>query len=240
MRLDRYLAQMSIGTRSEVKRFIKSGRVFVNGVRAVDCGQKIATGDDVMFDGESVAWEPFEYYMLNKPQGTVSSTKDRDCRTVVSLITTSSRDDLFPVGRLDKDTEGLLLVTNDGALAHELLAPGKHVWKRYLVRAEGILSEDDIAQLQHGVSIGDDKPTLPARVDLREDTTGGEEEASTWLELSIREGRYHQIKRMLAAVGHPVLYLKRLSMGRLQLDEYLRPGEYRRLTEEEIALLKGQ
>lgn len=240
MRLDRYLAQMSIGTRSEVKRFIKSGRVFVNGVKAGDCGQKVVPGDAVLFDGEYIAWEPLEYYMLNKPQGTVSSTRDRDGKTVVSLITTSRKDDLFPVGRLDKDTEGLLLITNDGALAHELLAPGKHVWKRYLVRAEGILSEEDIAQLQQGISIGDEKPTLPAKVDLRTEKTDSGAENSTWLELSIREGRYHQVKRMLAAVGHPVLFLKRLSMGQLQLDESLKPGEYRKLTEEEIALLKGQ
>lgn len=245
MRLDKYLAQMSMGTRSEVKKFIKSGRVFVNGALASGPEQKVTEEDDVEFDGEKISYEKYVYYMLNKPQGVVSATKDNTCRTVLSLITDSTKKDLFPVGRLDKDTEGLLLITNDGALSHELLAPGKHVWKTYFVRVMGTLEDNEVECLENGVDIGEDKLTRQARV--RRLKTGelditlqdpGEDESC--LELSICEGRFHQVKRMMAAVGHPVLYLKRLSMGTLELDPGLAPGEYRRLTQEEITSLKSR
>ncbi len=245
MRLDKYLAQMSMGTRSEVKKFIKSGRVFVNGAPASGPEQKVTEEDDVEFDGEKISYEKYVYYMLNKPQGVVSATKDNTCRTVLSLITDSTKKDLFPVGRLDKDTEGLLLITNDGALSHELLAPGKHVWKTYFVRVMGTLEDNEVECLENGVDIGEDKLTRQARV--RRLKTGelditlqdpGEDESC--LELSICEGRFHQVKRMMAAVGHPVLYLKRLSMGTLELDPGLAPGEYRRLTQEEITSLKSR
>lgn len=245
MRLDKYLAQMSMGTRSEVKKFIKSGRVFVNGAPASGPEQKVTEEDDVEFDGEKISYEKYVYYMLNKPQGVVSATKDNTCRTVLSLITDSTKKDLFPVGRLDKDTEGLLLITNDGALSHELLAPGKHVWKTYFVRVMGILEDNEVECLENGVDIGEDKLTRQAKV--RRLKTGelditlqdpGEDESC--LELSICEGRFHQVKRMMAAVGHPVLYLKRLSMGTLELDPGLAPGEYRRLTQEEITSLKSR
>ena len=234
---------MSMGTRSEVKKFIKSGRVFVNGAPASGPEQKVTEEDDVELDGEKVSYEKYVYYMLNKPQGVVSATKDNTCRTVLSLITDSTKKDLFPVGRLDKDTEGLLLITNDGALSHELLAPGKHVWKTYFVRVMGILEDNEVECLENGVDIGEDKLTRQAKV--RRLKTGelditlqdpGEDESC--LELSICEGRFHQVKRMMAAVGHPVLYLKRLSMGALELDPDLAPGEYRRLTQEEITALK--
>lgn len=236
---------MSMGTRSEVKKFIKSGRVFVNGAPASGPEQKVTEEDDVEFDGEKISYEKYVYYMLNKPQGVVSATKDNTCRTVLSLITDSTKKDLFPVGRLDKDTEGLLLITNDGALSHELLAPGKHVWKTYFVRVMGTLEDNEVECLENGVDIGEDKLTRQARV--RRLKTGelditlqdpGEDESC--LELSICEGRFHQVKRMMAAVGHPVLYLKRLSMGTLELDPGLAPGEYRRLTQEEITSLKSR
>lgn len=236
---------MSMGTRSEVKKFIKSGRVFVNGALASGPEQKVTEEDDVEFDGEKISYEKYVYYMLNKPQGVVSATKDNTCRTVLSLITDSTKKDLFPVGRLDKDTEGLLLITNDGALSHELLAPGKHVWKTYFVRVMGTLEDNEVECLENGVDIGEDKLTRQARV--RRLKTGelditlqdpGEDESC--LELSICEGRFHQVKRMMAAVGHPVLYLKRLSMGTLELDPGLAPGEYRRLTQEEITSLKSR
>lgn len=248
MRLDKYLAQMSIGTRSEVKKFIKSGRVFVNGVPASGPEQKVTEEDNVEFDGENISYEKYVYYMLNKPQGVVSATKDNTCRTVLSLITDSTKKDIFPVGRLDKDTEGLLMITNDGALSHELLAPGKHVWKTYFVRVMGTLQDNEVECLEKGVDIGEDKPTRPAKVcrlavedlDITTENPGYPDENESCLELSICEGKFHQVKRMLAAVGHPVLYLKRLSMGPLELDPGLTPGEYRRLTQEEITALKSR
>lgn len=248
MRLDKYLAQMSIGTRSEVKRFIKSGRVFVNGALASGPEQKVTEEDNVEFDGENISYEKYVYYMLNKPQGVVSATKDNTCRTVLSLITDSTKKDIFPVGRLDKDTEGLLMITNDGALSHELLAPGKHVWKTYFVRVMGTLQDNEVECLEKGVDIGEDKPTRPAKVcrlavedlDITTENPGYPDENESCLELSICEGKFHQVKRMLAAVGHPVLYLKRLSMGPLELDPGLTPGEYRRLTQEEITALKSR
>ena len=256
MRLDKYLAQMSVGTRSEVKKIIKSGRVFVNKTLAERPDQKINPEDIVTVDGQPVVYEEYEYYMLNKPQGYVSAVTDRTAPTVVSLIQDSRKGDLFPVGRLDKDTEGLLLITNDGELAHELLSPKKHVWKTYLLKAQGKVTQADLKRLEEGVEIGDERKTLPAEArivdsgnagDLSHGSATGEEaegmtkEGSfsensleyTWLELSIREGRYHQVKRMMKAVGKPVVYLKRLSMGSLCLDRDLRPGEYRKLTEEE-------
>ncbi len=248
MRLDKYLAQMSIGTRSEVKKFIKSGRVFVNGALASGPEQKVTEEDNVEFDGENISYEKYVYYMLNKPQGVVSATKDNTCRTVLSLITDSTKKDIFPVGRLDKDTEGLLMITNDGALSHELLAPGKHVWKTYFVRVMGTLQDNEVECLEKGVDIGEDKPTRPAKVcrlavedlDITTENPGYPDENESCLEISICEGKFHQVKRMLAAVGHPVLYLKRLSMGPLELDPGLTPGEYRRLTQEEITALKSR
>lgn len=248
MRLDKYLAQMSLGTRSEVKKFIKSGRVFVNGALATGPEQKVTEEDTVELDGEEISYEKYVYYMLNKPQGVVSATKDNTCRTVLSLITDSTKKDIFPVGRLDKDTEGLLLITNDGALSHDLLAPGKHVWKTYFVKVQGILKDNEIECLESGVDIGDDKLTRPAKVrcldagdpELSPETPGYPGEDESCLELSICEGRFHQVKRMLAAVGHPVVYLKRLSMGSLRLDRNLAPGEYRRLTPEEISALHNK
>lgn len=235
MRLDKYLAQMSVGTRSEVKKIIKSGRVFVNDIPVKKPEQKVEAEDIVTVDGVQIAYVEYEYYMLCKPKGYVSAVKDKEAPTVVSLIREGRREDLFPVGRLDKDTEGLLLITNDGVLAHELLSPKKHVWKKYRIKAQGRVEREDIRQLEQGMDIGDEKKTLPAKAEIRK-----EEEEFTWLDLTIREGRYHQIKRMMAAVGKPVVYLKRLSMGSLYLDESLEPGEYRKLTGEEIAQLKGK
>ncbi len=237
MRLDKYLSQMSVGTRSEVKKLIKSGRVFVNDIPVKKPEQKVDTEDEVTVDGEQIEYVQYEYYMLNKPAGYVSATVDKEYPTVVSLIKDSKKEDLFPVGRLDKDTEGLLLITNDGELAHNLLSPRKHVWKTYLVKAEGEVTEEDIKLLEEGIDIGEEKLTLPAKVsDVKYET---ETDISyTWLNLSIQEGKFHQVKRMLAAVGKPVVYLKREAMGSLRLDEGLTLGEYRKLTQEEIEKLK--
>ena len=228
MRIDKYLADNSIGTRKEIKGIIKAGRICVNGVTAFDPGMHIVPGKDIItMDERVIEYERFHYYMLNKPAGTVSSTREGASVTVVELLADENVKNLSPVGRLDKDTEGLLLLTDDGALLHDLISPSKHVEKEYLVQTEKPVSEADIKKLEEGVDIGDDSPTLPARA----------YEAEDGLHLIITEGRFHQVKRMLEAVDNSVTFLKRLRMGGLCLDSSLNPGEYRRLTYEELALL---
>ncbi len=228
MRIDKYLADNSIGTRKEIKGIIKAGRICVNGVTAFDPGMHIVPGKDIItMDERVIEYERFHYYMLNKPAGTVSSTREGASVTVVELLADENVKNLSPVGRLDKDTEGLLLLTDDGALLHDLISPSKHVEKEYLVQTEKPVSEADIKKLEEGVDIGDDSPTLPARA----------YEAEDGLHLIITEGRFHQVKRMLEAVDNRVTFLKRLRMGGLCLDGSLKPGEYRRLTDEELALL---
>lgn len=232
IRLDKYLADMGLGTRTEVKRDIKKGRISVNGEIVKSPEYKIDIQTDVVLaDGKEIAYEELVYYMLNKPQGVVSATEDRRDKTVLDLISEKKRKDLFPVGRLDKDTEGLLLITNDGELAHNLLSPKKHVDKKYFVRLKAPLSEENRKRLEEGVDIGEDKLTLPAQVFVLNEER---DEA----EIIIREGKFHQIKRMFHAVGNEVVFLKRLSMGSLVLDEALLPGEYRLLTPQEIERLK--
>lgn len=232
IRLDKYLADMGLGTRTEVKKDIKKGRISVNGEIIKSPEYKIDTQTDaVLADGKEIAYEELIYYMLNKPQGVVSATEDRRDKTVLDLISEKKRKDLFPVGRLDKDTEGLLLITNDGELAHNLLAPKKHVDKKYFVRLKAPLSEENRKRLEEGVDIGEDKLTLPAQVFVLNEER---DEA----EIIIREGKFHQIKRMFHAVGNEVVFLKRLYMGSLVLDEALLPGEYRLLTPQEIERLK--
>lgn len=232
IRLDKYLADMGLGTRTEVKKDIKKGRISVNGEIIKSPEYKIDTQTDaVLADGKEIAYEELIYYMLNKPQGVVSATEDRRDKTVLDLISEKKRKDLFPVGRLDKDTEGLLLITNDGELAHNLLAPKKHVDKKYFVRLKAPLSEENRKRLEEGVDIGEDKLTLPAQVFVLNEER---DEA----EIIIWEGKFHQIKRMFHAVGNEVVFLKRLSMGSLVLDEALLPGEYRLLTPQEIERLK--
>lgn len=232
IRLDKYLADMGLGTRTEVKKDIKKGRISVNGEIIKSPEYKIDTQTDaVLADGKEIAYEELVYYMLNKPQGVVSATEDRRDKTVLDLISEKRRKDLFPVGRLDKDTEGLLLITNDGELAHNLLAPKKHVDKKYFVRLKAPLSEENRKCLEEGVDIGENKLTLPAQVFVLNEER---DEA----EIIIREGKFHQIKRMFHAVGNEVVFLKRLSMGSLVLDETLLPGAYRLLTLQEIERLK--
>ena len=232
IRLDKYLADMGLGTRTEVKKDIKKGRISVNQEIIKSPEYKIDIQTDVVLaDGKEIAYEKMVYYMLNKPQGVVSATEDRRDRTVLELIQEKKRKDLFPVGRLDKDTEGLLLITNEGELAHNLLAPKKHVDKKYFVRLKNALSEENRKHLEEGVDIGEDKLTMPSQVFLLN-------EEKNEVEIIIREGKFHQIKRMFHAVGNEVVFLKRLSMGSLVLDENLLPGEYRLLTPEEIVRLK--
>ena len=228
IRLDKYLTEMSVGSRSEVKKAIIKGLTEVNGETVKKPEQKIDLAlDQVCFQGRRITYAAMEYYMLNKPAGVISASEDRHETTVVDLITEKKRKDLFPVGRLDKDTEGLLLITNDGELAHRLLSPKKHVDKVYYAKIAGKVTEEDKKVFAEGVDIGEDKLTLPAKLHILK---SGEESEIT---LTIREGKFHQVKRMFEAVGKKVIYLKRLSMGPLQLDETLMPGEYRELTEKE-------
>ena len=232
MRLDKYLAEMRVGTRQEVKKQIRQGKVTVNGTVVKAADTKIdETCDEVTIGGRNISYVSYEYYMLNKPAGVVSATEDRRDTTVIDLIKEKKRKDLFPVGRLDKDTEGLLLITNDGELAHRLLSPKKHVDKVYYAKVQGKVDESDVKAFADGVDIGDDTPAKSA--DLRILKSGEESE----IELTITEGRFHQVKRMFHAVGKEVIYLKRLSMGSLALDKTLTKGEYRSLTEEEIKKL---
>ena len=228
IRLDKFLADMGYGTRSEVKKEITKGNVKINGLPVRKPETKIDTEkDEVMYREQPAAYEKYEYYMLNKPAGVISATTDKKEKTVLDLIGEKQRKGLFPVGRLDKDTEGLLLITNDGELAHRLLSPKKHVDKVYYVRVQGELAEEDIRRLAEGIDIGEEKLTLPARLVIRK--SGQFSEA----EITIQEGKFHQVKRMFHALGKEVVYLKRLSMGTLVLDGNLKPGEYRKLTKEE-------
>ena len=250
IRLDKYLADAGLGTRSTVKNIIKQNRISINDVTVKKNDIKVDTEKDVIsFDGKELAYNEFEYFMLNKPQGVVSATKDDKDKTVIELINESKRRDLFPVGRLDKDTEGLLIITNDGKLANNLLAPGEHVEKKYFAVIEGEVTESVIFKFAEGIDIGDDKLTKPAKLVIksliekkRDVSSEDKDNASCMLsevEIDITEGRYHQIKRMFEAVGMKVIFLKRLSMGKLMLDDGLKPGDYRKLTDEELDILKA-
>lgn len=230
IRLDKYLADMGKGTRSEVKKAISKGLVRVNNVIVKKPETKLDTDSDhVLFDGVLVGYAQHEYYMLNKPAGVISATEDKREKTVIDLIIERKRKDLFPVGRLDRDTEGLLLISNDGELAHRLLSPSKHVDKVYYAKIDGEVTIEDVKAFQQGVDIGEEKLTRPAKLRVLKSGTQSE------IELTICEGKFHQVKRMFQAVGKEVVYLKRLQMGTLILDESLKPGEYRELTEQEIA-----
>ncbi|MBQ8803994.1 MAG: rRNA pseudouridine synthase [Tyzzerella sp.] len=232
MRLDKYLADMGIGTRTEVKKLIRQGKIAVDGAVIKSPEAKIDTEKNlVTLGGKPVSYETFEYYMLNKPAGVVSATTDAKDKTVIDLIETRKRKDLFPVGRLDKDTEGLLLITNDGELAHRLLAPKKHVDKGYYAKVEGVVTEEDQKAFAEGVSLGGGEMARPAELEIIVSDEISE------IRLTIQEGKFHQVKRMFESVGKKVIYLKRLSMGTLVLDETLALGEYRKLTEEELKAL---
>lgn len=228
IRIDKYLCDMSIGSRSEIKEYIRKKLITVDGVVVTDPGMKISEDSAVTFKGEPLQYKQFRYYMLNKPQGVVSATKDNIDTTVMDLLKGVNTRDMFPVGRLDKDTEGLLIITNDGELSHRLLSPRSHVDKCYLVQLMHSITADDIKSLSKGVDIGDDTLTLPAKVEAI---------AADRIYLTITEGRYHQVKRMLEAVGNKVVFLKRVSFGPLELDSDLAPGQYRELDDSEIILL---
>lgn len=229
MRLDKFLCEAGAGTRSEVKQLLKKGVVTVNGTVEKAADKKVEETDRIALRGRELSYTKFRYYLLHKPSGVITATEDRHTPTVMGLLQGIDTRGLFPVGRLDKDTEGLLLLTNDGALAHRLLSPRKHVDKKYLVKTKYPLSEEAVRQLTEGVDIGDEKATMPARVKRLADTE---------IELTIREGRFHQVKRMLSAVGNELVYLKRLSIGSLLLPEDLKAGGFRELTKDELSRLQ--
>ena len=238
VRLDKFLADAGAGTRSEVKKQIQKGQVQVNGVTVKRPEQKVEIPkDQVTLSGTVVGAAPeFVYYLLHKPAGYVSATEDNRDRTVMELVP-SGRKGLFPVGRLDKDTEGLLLITDDGALAHELLSPRKHVEKTYYAVVSGKMTAEDAEKFARGVDIGEKNLTLPAKLEILSAALDGEGWKSEIL-LTIHEGKFHQVKRMTEAVGKKVTYLKRVSMGPLTLPADLKKGECRPLTENEIKALK--
>ena len=227
IRLDKYLADMKAGSRSAVRELIKKGRVRVNGIPEKDASRKVRMDSEITLDGTRIGYAEYEYFMLNKPGGVVSATEDCRYPTVISLIKDSKRKDLFPVGRLDVDTEGLLLITNDGGLAHRLLSPAHHVDKTYYAEVDGDVTDEAVSALEKGILLHEedkDEITMPAVVEVLD---------SRKVLLTIQEGRFHQVKRMFAAVGLHVEYLKRMTMGPLRLDPKLKLGEYRPLTEEE-------
>lgn len=232
LRLDKYMADLQVGTRSEVKNLIRKGRVTVDGSICKEPDRKITLGvQEVMLDQVKLEYASYEYYMLNKPQGVVSASSDKFTETVVDLIDTAVRKDLFPVGRLDKDTEGLLLITNDGDLAHRLLSPKKHVDKVYYAKIAGRVTKDDVQAFAQGLVVDEELTALPANLEIL--SSGDISE----IHVVLHEGKFHQVKRMFEAVGKEVIYLKRIAMGSLTLDESLQAGEYRSLTKEELKKL---
>lgn len=233
MRIDKMLANLGYGSRKEVKQLLKSGSVKIDDVVVKDAKQHVdPEKQTVTLNGEVIEYREFIYLMMNKPQGVLSATEDNHTETVIDLLELEDQVyEPFPVGRLDKDTEGLLLITNDGQLAHRLLAPKKHVPKTYFAVIEGEVTEADITAFANGVTLDDGYETKPG--DLKILKSGIRSD----IELTITEGKFHQVKRMFEAVGKRVVYLQRISMGPLELDETLELGEYRELTDEEIELL---
>ena len=233
-RIDKVLSNLGYGSRSELKKICKNGLVKVNGKVINNPGVQVdVENDEIIFDGEKVTYKEFIYLMLNKPDGYISATFDKRDPIVLDLI---DKEDFvfepFPVGRLDKDTEGLLVLTNDGQLAHRVLSPKKHVPKTYYAKIEGVVTEDDIKAFAKGVTLDDGYETMPAELVILKSDEISE------IELTIHEGKFHQVKRMFESVDKKVIYLKRLSMGKLQLDKNLALGEYRELTDEEIKMIE--
>ena len=279
MRLDKFLADMGVGSRSDLKKAIRKSLVTVNGTVEKDPGAQVSAEDRICFDGAEIRYAEQQYYMLHKPAGVLSASEDRRQTTVVDLINLNDelvRKDLFPVGRLDKDTEGLLIITNDGILAHQLLVPKHHIDKTYYAIVTGTITEDDQRAFTRGIRYDEKLTALPAT--LRVLSTGktvaalrralgftatserllrtrlagpafiGAEEPAditddtlvSEVEITIQEGKFHQIKKMVKALpgGKEILYLRRITMGALRLDPNLAPGEFRKLSEDEIQILK--
>ncbi|MBC1572372.1 rRNA pseudouridine synthase [Listeria sp. FSL L7-0478] len=233
MRLDKLLSHTGFGSRKEVKPLLKSGAVVVNGTIQKDSKTQVNPDkDQITVHGTPVVYQEFVYFMLHKPQNVVSATEDNVSETVIDLLAQEDTlTDPFPVGRLDKDTEGLLIITNDGTLAHNLLSPKKHIDKTYYAKIDGDVTAEDVEAFAAGIELDDGYTCKPARLEI---ITPNE------IKVTIQEGKFHQVKRMFAARGKTVSYLKRVSMGNLQLDESLALGEYRPLTEAELAILQNK
>jgi len=236
MRLDRVLSNFGFGSRSEIKKLVKEGLIRVDGSTVKEASMHVDPENSrIEVGGTLLNYRKFIYIMMNKPAGVISATVDNRHRTAIDLLPDEfSCFDLFPAGRLDIDTEGLLLLTNDGQMAHELLSPKKHVDKRYYALIAGVVTDEDISRFAEGIVLDDGYKTMPAELEIIKSGTHSE------IELTLHEGKYHQVKRMFEAIGKKVIYLKRIRMGGLQLDDTLRPGECRELTAEEVALLKGK
>ena len=233
-RIDKILSNVGCGSRAEIKRDCKRGLIYVNGKQISNPGIQVDTDvDEIKFNGEIIKYREFVYIMLNKPDGYISATFDKRDPIVLDLIDKSYYIfEPFPVGRLDKDTEGLLVLTNDGQLSHRVLSPKKHVPKTYYAKIEGKVTNEDILAFEEGVILDDGYKTMPAQLNILKSDEYSE------IELTIHEGKFHQVKRMFESVGKKVVYLKRLSMGKLKLDETLQLGEYRELTEEEVKMIE--
>ena len=232
-RLDKVLSNFGYGTRREIRQLVKDGAVKVGGVVARDGGMHIDPSSDVIeINGEILVYREFIYIMMNKPTGVISATSDNKLKTVIDILPEKFKGfDLFPAGRLDIDTEGLLLLTNDGRLAHNMLSPRKHVPKRYYALVEGCVAEEDAKRFEEGVVLDDGYKTMQAELDIIKSGQHSE------IELVLHEGKFHQVKRMFEAVGKKVTYLKRIEMGGLSLDESLIPGDCRELSPGEVKLL---
>lgn len=238
IRLDKFLAESSGKTRSEVKKLLKAGSVVINGSPQTKPETKIdPEQDEIVFQGQKLSYQPFVGLMFHKPAGCITATQDRHQKTVLDYIEHPRKKDLFPVGRLDIDTEGLLFLINDGDLSHRMLSPRHHVPKTYEARVTGIVTQEDAAAFREGVDIGEKRPTMPADLEILRaaDTEDGVSE----IRLTICEGKFHQVKRMFEARGKKVIYLKRTAMAGISLDETLEPGCWRELTLEETERLKG-
>jgi 16S rRNA pseudouridine516 synthase len=240
LRLDKLLAHMGFGTRSELKKLAKSGGIQVNGSTVKDSGLQVDPETDrITVHGEEVRYREFVYLMMHKPPGVVSATEDTRDRTVIDLLPDEYLPfEPFPVGRLDKDTEGLLLLTNDGKLAHNLLSPRKHVPKTYRAAVQGDVGNSDVRSFAAGVTLDDGYRTLPAELRVIQ-PAGAAGDGLAHIELTITEGKFHQVKRMFEAVGKKVVYLQRLTMGPLKLDPELPPGATRELTPDELEALQA-
>ncbi|HEW7741349.1 TPA: rRNA pseudouridine synthase [Streptococcus pneumoniae] len=237
MRLDKFLVACAVGSRTEVKNLLKAGRVTVNGKKEKSAKLQIDEKiDEIRFGGQVLEYEEFVYYMMNKPKGVISATEDPKHRTVLDLLDDLARSkEVFPVGRLDINTHGLLLLTNDGQLAHVLLSPKRHVDKTYLAQVKGIMTQEDVETFAEGIPLKDFtcKPAILELVSI--DT----EKNQSQIRVTIAEGKFHQIKRMVGYCGKEVVDLQRLTMGTLVLDENLERGEWRRLTKEELEILRA-
>ncbi len=234
MRVDKLLSNVGVASRAELKKYCKQGLISVNGKVINNPGIQVdSENDEVIFNGEKIVYREFIYIMLNKPDGYISATFDKYDPIVLDLIDQSYLVfEPFPVGRLDKDTEGLLVLTNDGQLAHRVLSPKKHVPKTYYAKIQGKVTEEDILAFEKGVILDDGYETMPSQLKILKSDDMSE------IELTIHEGKFHQVKRMFESVDKKVVYLKRISMGKLKLDESLELGEYRELTEEEVKLIE--